>query len=131
MESSLAGIVNVWLCLAIVLGLFVYRRHGAAHKPMITWLAYWLMLGYIIIPFRWLSGTYTHSSWLVVALNLVFCALIVWAHGNLSKILSLLRHPHEIKAVTSITRMIRVVRPNGALRKKLPAPTDTVVICAI
>ncbi|WP_413164992.1 hypothetical protein [Escherichia coli] len=32
MESSLAGIVNVWLCLAIVLGLFVYRRHGAAHK---------------------------------------------------------------------------------------------------
>ncbi len=46
MESSLAGIVNVWLCLAIVLGLFVYRRHGAAHKPMITWLAYWLMLGY-------------------------------------------------------------------------------------
>ncbi|HHL4244776.1 TPA: phage holin family protein [Escherichia coli] len=53
--------------------------------------------GYIIIPFRWLSGTYTHSSWLVVALNLVFCALIVWAHGNLSKILSLLRHPHEIK----------------------------------
>ncbi|HBA5267742.1 phage holin family protein [Escherichia coli] len=97
MESSFAGIVNVWLCLAIVLGLFVYRRHGAAHKPMITWLAYWLMLGYIIIPFRWLSGTYTHSSWLVVALNLVFCALIVWAHGNLSKILSLLRHPHEIK----------------------------------
>ncbi|EEK7292922.1 phage holin family protein, partial [Salmonella enterica subsp. enterica serovar Montevideo] len=68
MESSLAGIVNVWLCLAIVLGLFVYRRHGAAHKPAITWLAYWLMLGYIIIPFRWLSGTYTHSSWLVVAL---------------------------------------------------------------
>ncbi|MCN8953839.1 phage holin family protein [Escherichia coli] len=47
MESSLAGIVNVWLCLAIVLGLFVYRRHGAAHKPMITWLAYWLMLGYL------------------------------------------------------------------------------------
>ncbi|HCN9493762.1 TPA: phage holin family protein, partial [Escherichia coli] len=30
MESSLAGIVNVWLCLTIVLGLFVYRRHGAA-----------------------------------------------------------------------------------------------------
>ncbi|EFO2519653.1 hypothetical protein B6P83_05935 [Escherichia coli] len=55
------------------------------------------LLPYIIIPFRWLSGTYTHSSWLVVALNLVFCALIVWAHGNLSKILSLLRHPHEIK----------------------------------
>ncbi|WP_416332945.1 hypothetical protein [Klebsiella pneumoniae] len=26
-----------------------------------------------------------------MALNLVFCALIVWAHGNLSKILSLLR----------------------------------------
>ncbi|EFO2518562.1 hypothetical protein B6Q94_28420, partial [Escherichia coli] len=31
------------------------------------------LLPYIIIPFRWLSGTYTHSSWLVVALNLVFC----------------------------------------------------------
>ncbi len=91
MESSLAGIVNVWLCLAIVLGLFVYRRHGATHKPMIAWLAYWLMLGYVIIPLRWLSGTYTHSSWLVVVLNLVFGALIVWVHGNSSKILSLLR----------------------------------------
>ncbi|HIA7247607.1 TPA: DNA methyltransferase [Escherichia coli] len=54
MESSLAGIVNVWLCLAIVLGLFVYRRHGAAHKPMITWLAYWLMLGYWST--LWMSG---------------------------------------------------------------------------
>lgn len=28
-------------------------------------------------------------------------------------------------------RMIRAVRPNGALRKKSPAPTDTVAICAI
>lgn len=35
------------------------------------------------------------------------------------------------KAVMSITRMIRAVRPNGALRKKSPAPTDTVAICAI
>ncbi|EEW5971659.1 phage holin family protein [Escherichia coli] len=97
MVSSVAGIVNVWLCVAIVFGLFVYRRKGAVHKPAVTWVAYWLMLWYAIIPFRWLFGTYTHSSWLVVALNLVFCALIVWAHGNLSKILSLLRYPYEIK----------------------------------
>ncbi|HGC3087008.1 TPA: phage holin family protein [Escherichia coli] len=49
------------------------------------------MLGYAIIPLRWLYGTYTQSSWLVVVLNLVFCALIVWSRGNVSKILSLLR----------------------------------------
>lgn len=97
MESSFAGIVNAWLCLAIVLGLFVYRRNGSPHKPMVAWLAYWLMLGYGIIPLLWLMGSHTHSSWLVVALNLVFCALIVWARGNLSKILSLLRYSHEIK----------------------------------
>ncbi len=97
MESSLAGVVNVWLCLAIVLGLFVYRRKGAVHKPAMAWLAYGLMLGYVIVPFRWLFGMPTPSSWLVVALNLALCGLIVWARGNVSKILSLLRYPHEIK----------------------------------
>ncbi|MCZ5534483.1 phage holin family protein, partial [Escherichia coli] len=34
---------------------------------------------------------YTQSSWLVVVLNLVFCALIVWSRGNVSKIISLRR----------------------------------------
>ncbi|ELD0485496.1 phage holin family protein [Escherichia coli] len=91
MESNLAGVVNVWLCIAIAVVLFVYRRRGSVHKPAIAWVAYWLMLGYVIIPFRWFAGTYTHSSWFVVVLNLFFCALIVWAHGNVSKILSLLR----------------------------------------
>ncbi|WP_141109682.1 phage holin family protein [Escherichia albertii] len=97
MESNVAGIVNVVLCLVIMLGLFVYRRHGAAHKPVIAWLAYWLILVYGIVPLLWLTGTHIPSSWPVVALNLAFCALIVWARGNLSKMLSLLRYPDEIK----------------------------------
>ncbi|HFV6708687.1 TPA: phage holin family protein [Escherichia coli] len=75
MESSLAGIVNVWLCLAIVLGLFVYRRHGAAHKPMITWLAYWLMLGY---P-AWLTGCICIRGGYSVRCFLIRQTLNIWS----------------------------------------------------
>ncbi|EFA4306444.1 TPA: phage holin family protein [Escherichia coli] len=91
MVSDVAGQVNVFVCVAVVLGLLVFRWRDAAHKPVMAWMTYLLMLGYAIIPLRWLYGTYTQSSWLVVVLNLVFCALIVWSRGNVSKIISLRR----------------------------------------
>lgn len=97
MESNLPGAVNAGLCLVIVTTLFLYRRNGARYKPAMAWLAYLLMLGYALLPLRFLFGHYLHSAWPVVMLNALFCVLILWARGNVSKILSLRRGWDEIK----------------------------------
>ncbi|WP_348828471.1 phage holin family protein [Escherichia coli] len=91
MVSDVAGQVNVFVCVAVVLGLLVFRWRDAAHKPVMAWLTYLLMLGYAIIPLRWLYGTYTQSSWLEVFFNLLFCVLVVRARGNVARIFPLLR----------------------------------------
>ncbi|EGZ5694605.1 phage holin family protein [Salmonella enterica] len=91
MESNLTGTLNASLCLVTVLALFLYRRNGARYKPGIAWLSYLLMLGYALVPFRFLAGHYPSSSWPVVLMNALFCGLVLWARGNVSKILSLLR----------------------------------------
>ena len=54
MVSDVAGQVNVFVCVAVVLGLLVFRWRDAAHKPVMAWMTYLLMLGYAIIPLRWL-----------------------------------------------------------------------------
>lgn len=91
MLSNLSGLLNMVLCMVIVLTLFFYRRKDAAYKPLVSWLAWLLMLMYAFIPLRFLVGYYPQSGWSVVLVNLLFCVLVVWARGNVSKILSLLR----------------------------------------
>lgn len=91
MVSNLPGLLNVALCTVIVLTLFFYRRKDTTHKPLVSWLAWLLMLIYAFIPLRFLTGYHCQSGWSVVLVNLLFCVLVVWARGNVSKILSLLR----------------------------------------
>ncbi|MBA8561385.1 phage holin family protein [Citrobacter freundii] len=91
MAGNIPGLLNVALCTVIVLALFFYRRKDATHKPLVSWLAWLLMLVYALAPLRFLCGLATSVSWAVVLVNLVSCMLVVWARGNVSKILSLLR----------------------------------------
>ncbi|KHE07010.1 phage holin family protein [Citrobacter braakii] len=91
MAGNIPGLLNVALCTVIVLTLFFYRRKDATHKPLVSWLAWLLMLVYAVTPLRYLCGLPLPDSWGVVLGNLLFCVLVVWARGNVSKILSLLR----------------------------------------
>ncbi|HGH3389943.1 TPA: phage holin family protein [Citrobacter freundii] len=91
MLSNPSGLLNVALCTVIVLALFFYRRKDATHKPLVSWLAWLVMLVYAVAPLSYLCGRPLPGNWAVVLVNLLFCVLVVWARGNVSKILSLLR----------------------------------------
>lgn len=87
MVGNLPGLLNVALCTVIVLALFFYPTH----KPLVSWLAWLLMLVYAVAPLSYLCGRPLPGNWAAVLANLLFCVLVVWARGNVSKILSLLR----------------------------------------
>ncbi len=91
MSDNLPGLLNVALCTVIVLTLFFYRRKDARYKPLVSWLAWLLMLIYAVAPLSYLCGRPLPGNWAMVLGNLLFCVLVVWARGNVSKILSLLR----------------------------------------
>ncbi|QLY37566.1 phage holin family protein [Citrobacter freundii] len=97
MAGNISELLNVALCTVIVLTLFFYRRKDATHKPLVSWLAWLLMLIYAVTPLNYLCGLPLPDSWGVVLGNLLFCVLVVWGRGNVSKILSLLRQRDEIK----------------------------------
>lgn len=71
---------------------FFYRRHDSRHKPLMSWLAWLLMLLYALAPLSYLCGRLLAANWLVVFFNLLFCVLVIRARGNVSKILALRRY---------------------------------------
>lgn len=89
MSGNLPELLNVALCTVIVLTLFFYRRKEATHKPLVSGMAWLLMLTYAFAPLSYLCGHPLAVSWLTVGLNLLFCVLVVRARGNVSKILAL------------------------------------------
>ncbi|MFL7208627.1 phage holin family protein [Escherichia coli] len=91
MLSNLPGLLNVALCTVIVLTLFFYRRRDSRHKPLMSWLAWLLMLLYAYAPLSYLCGRPLAANWLAVGLNLLFCVLVIRARGNVSKIFVLRR----------------------------------------
>ncbi|GJH75783.1 hypothetical protein ECZC06_53770 [Escherichia coli] len=91
MLSNLPGLLNVALCTVIVLTLFFYRRRDSRHKPLMSWLAWLLMLLYAFAPLSYLCGRPLAANWLAVGLNLLFCVLVIRARGNVSKVFVLRR----------------------------------------
>ncbi len=85
MLSNLPGLLNVALCTVIVLTLFFYRRRDSRHKPLMSWLAWLLMLLYAFAPLSYLCGRPLAANWLAVGLNRLFCVLVIRARGNVSK----------------------------------------------
>ncbi|BEC38788.1 hypothetical protein VEE76_38690 [Escherichia coli] len=91
MLSNLPGLLNAVLCTVIVLTLFFYRRRDSRYKPLMSWLAWLLMLLYALTPISYLCGHPLEENWLAVGFNLLFCVLVIRARGNVTTILSLLR----------------------------------------
>ncbi|WP_045445230.1 phage holin family protein [Citrobacter sp. S-77] len=85
--SDPSAMVNAGICVVIVLVLMFYQREGARYRPAISLLAYFFVLVYASIPFRYLFGLYQESHWLVVIANLLICAAVLWARGNVARLL--------------------------------------------
>ena len=83
---------NAFICAAIVIVLMFYQRHGARHRPLISFLAYITVLVYAAIPLQFIFGMYRDSSWLVVLVNVLICAALLWARGNMARLVDALRH---------------------------------------
>ncbi|WP_261877663.1 phage holin family protein [Pectobacterium carotovorum] len=87
----MATLVNVIICAVIVVLLMFYRKNGARHRPLISWLAYLLVLVYASVPFRYLFGYYD-ANWLVVIVNLIICVAMLRARGNVARLIDALRY---------------------------------------
>ncbi|EAB5610864.1 phage holin family protein, partial [Salmonella bongori] len=55
-------------------------------------LAYVMVLVYASVPFRFVFGLYESSHWLVVMVNILICAAVLWARGNVARLVDALRH---------------------------------------
>ncbi|MFH3157063.1 phage holin family protein [Citrobacter portucalensis] len=90
--SDPSAMVNAGICAVIVLVLMFYQREGTRHRPAISLLAYFVVLVYASVPFRYLFGLYQESHWMVVIVNLLICAAVLWARGNVARLVDTLRH---------------------------------------
>lgn len=89
--SDPSAMVNAGICAVIVLVLMLYQREGARHRPAISLLAYFFVLVYASVPLRYLFGLYHDSHWLVVIVNLLICAAVLRARGNVASLINLLQ----------------------------------------
>lgn len=90
--SDPSAMINAVICAVIVIALMFYQRGGARHRPIVSLLAYFTVLVYASIPFRYLFGLYQESHWLVVIVNILICAAVLWARGNVARLIDALRH---------------------------------------
>ncbi|CAH6082919.1 phage holin family protein [Citrobacter koseri] len=92
MVSDPSAFFNALICGVIVVALMFYQRGGARHRPLISLMAYFTVLVYASIPFRYLFGLYQESHWMVVIINILICAAVLWARGNVARLIDTLRH---------------------------------------
>ncbi|RBP12471.1 putative 3TM holin [Pseudocitrobacter faecalis] len=91
LASDASAKVNAVICLVIVGVLMFYQRRGSRHRPVISFLAYMAVLAYAAIPFKLIFGLYSQSSWLVVVVNVLICAAVLWCRGNVARLIDVLR----------------------------------------
>ncbi|MDM3007537.1 MULTISPECIES: phage holin family protein [unclassified Citrobacter] len=92
MLNDPSAFFNALICGVIVVALMFYQRGGARHRPLISLVAYFTVLVYASVPFRYLFGLYQESHWMVVIVNLIICAAVLWARGNVARLIDTLRH---------------------------------------
>ncbi|EOT5501730.1 TPA: phage holin family protein [Citrobacter koseri] len=90
MVSDPTALLNSITCAVIVLVLMFYQRRGARHRPFISFLAYLTVLVYAVIPLKFIFGLYHDSNWLVVLVNVLICAAVLRARGNVARLIDLL-----------------------------------------
>lgn len=90
------AIINGLVCAAVCLRLLTYQRNGSPHKPMISWLAYMLIVASGGEAIMSLTGAETYVSITQLAIS-IGMAVAVFAHrGNVSKCLSIKKAKAEV-----------------------------------
>ncbi|EOI3539373.1 phage holin family protein [Cronobacter sakazakii] len=84
-------LTNVATCSAIVLRLMLFRKPGARHRWWASWLAYLIILAYASVPFRYAFDFYVHTHWASVIINLIICAAVFRARGNVARLFQVVR----------------------------------------
>lgn len=92
MLNDPSAFFNALICGVIVVALMFYQRGGARHRPLISLMAYFTVLVYASVPFRYLFGLYQESHWMVVIVNLIICAAVLRSQGNVARLIDTLRH---------------------------------------
>ncbi|HCJ7694155.1 TPA: phage holin family protein [Citrobacter freundii] len=92
MLNDPSAFFNALICGVIVVALMFYQRGGARHRPLISLMAYFTVLVYASVPFRYLFGLYQESHWMVVIVNLIICAAVLKSRGNVARLIDTLRH---------------------------------------
>lgn len=90
--SDPSAMANALICRVVVVALMFYRHGGGKHHPLISLMAYFTVLVYASVPFRYLFGLYHESQWFVVLVNVLICAAVLWARGNVARLVDALRH---------------------------------------
>ncbi|ASE83918.1 TPA: phage holin family protein [Citrobacter koseri] len=91
MLNDPSAFINAIICAVIVIVLMFYQRRGARHRPFISFLAYLTVLVYAAIPLKFIFGLYNDSNWLVVLVNVLICAAVLWARGNVARLINILQ----------------------------------------
>ena len=60
--SDPSAMANAIITAVIVIALMFYQRGGARHRPLISLMAYFTVLVYASVPFRYLFGLYHESG---------------------------------------------------------------------
>lgn len=89
--SDPMALTNVLASTAIVLRLMTFRKPGGRHNWWASWLAYLIILAYASVPFRFLFDNYLHAHWATVTINLIICAAVFRARGNVARLFQVLR----------------------------------------
>ncbi|XUA20701.1 phage holin family protein [Citrobacter sp. OP27] len=92
LSSDSTAKVNSVICLIIVGVLMFYQRRGSRHRPVVSFLAYMTILVYASVPFKLIFGLYPESHWMVIVANVVICAAVLWARGNMARLIDALRN---------------------------------------
>ncbi|EOH6333354.1 MULTISPECIES: phage holin family protein [Citrobacter] len=92
MLNDPSAFFNALICGVIVVALMFYQRGSARHRPLISLVAYFTVLVYASVPFRYLFGLYQESHWMVVIVNLIICAAVLRSRGNVARLIDTLRH---------------------------------------
>lgn len=91
MASDPTALVNALISAVIVIALMFYQRGGARHRPLVSLMAYFTVLVYASVPLRYLFGLYHESHWVVVLVNVMICVAVLWAKGNVARVIDAVR----------------------------------------
>ncbi|CNG43469.1 TPA: phage holin family protein [Yersinia enterocolitica] len=84
--NTLLLIINSMSCGLIALRLMFYTSNGAVHKPLVSFIAYLIVVATGSVPIRALMGDYPVHDISETVLNTVLCIAVFAVRGNLAQL---------------------------------------------